>query len=504
MRIHIDTMGSDTDCLIKSDCLIKANAPAATKRIFLIVLVFCISQQLNVLLTFSHRSLRSAEQDEPISLAPNNNTLQTAMGGEKIETAEETAESNKANEDEGLEDKIHETVYQAVTIKDDDGGLAFEYDVNDDEVVNVVDVKEAHGQLLEGKMDKNEYIQIQKNLSGLKKQTINNKRRRPRKRKDPYEDDIERAMFVISMGEKAAKTKTIERFVYSARNIGKYSDWIIVLTDAPADRYEDMMKWTDKVIIMKPKEEDVKTHYKVSNMIYKRFKTLALDYMDRDIRLGNVAIVYYLDADIVFGENMNKAFTGLETTYGIGPLGANSTNATSLGRGKMWMFRGNSDKWMIQGGQMILDRRKSQPCLERWRKGFDDATTAEMGKDQFLLMEIKAEMDAARNATMNQTQTIGDKIELECEIEIMEQEPYIEFPLVHQIRRISIELTKRKKKFKNKEYTFAPLVHVRNDGGTAVMKEKYIQPYMRKLLRFRERQRDPLGILKKVRMETSA
>jgi hypothetical protein len=330
--------------------------------------------------------------------------------------------------------------------------------------------------------------------------TTLNKRGTSQKKKkaDEYEDDIERAMFVISMGKKAAQTKTIERFVYSAREIGKYSGWIVVLTDAFPGRYDGMNNWTEKVIIMEPKKEDTKD-FKVQNMIYKRFKTHAIEYMDRDPRLDHVELVYYLDADIVFGDNMNKAFNGLETSYGIGRLGANSTNTTSLGRGKMWMFKGNSEKWLIQGGQIILDRYKSQPCLERWRKGFDEEESVKMGKDQYLLMAIKREMDEARNTTLLQPQS-KNITALECEIVMMEQSPYIEFPTVPNIRKRSGSLRKKP----TRHYDYSPMVHVRNDGGTATMKDKNIKPYMANLLRFGKKQKDHLGILKKVRMETTS
>ena len=328
------------------------------------------------------------------------------------------------------------------------------------------------------------------------KTRINRKKKNRRRRRRGYDDDIERAMFVILMGEKAAKTKTIERFVYSARKTGKYNGWIVVLTDAPAGRFDGMKNWTDNVIVMEPKEEDLKTHYNVSNMIYKRFKTLAIDYMDRDSRLNDVELVYYLDADIVFGDNMKQAFKGLETTYGIGRLGVNAAaNSTNLGRGKMWMFKGNSQKWHIQGGQIILERRNSNPCLERWRKGFDDESTASMGKDQYLLMDIKREMDEARDAFLNDSK----RIPLECEIVMMEQKPYIEFPLVKNIRKASKKLTENPKK----KYKYLPMVHVRNDGGTADMKDKSIKPYIRHLLGFKKGDKDPLGITKKVKMETT-
>jgi len=403
-------------------------------------------------------------------------TTKSYIGGEK---KDEVKIEKEKQDDVIVENSASENGEQVVN-RDDDGGLAFQHEES---------YKLAFAQI------KNDVH----TLSSGEPVTVLNKRESSQKKKevDEYEDDIERAMFVISMGKKAAQTKTIERFVYSAREIGKYSGWIVVLTDAFPGHYDGMNNWTEKVIIMEPKKEDVKD-FNVSNMIYKRFKTYAIEYMDRDPRLDHVELVYYLDADIVFGDNMNKAFNGLETSYGIGRLGANSTNITSLGRGKMWMFKGNSKKWLIQGGQIIVDRYKSQPCLERWRKGFDEEESVRKGKDQYLLMAIKTEMDEARNATLLQPQS-KNITALECEIVMMEQSPYIEFPTVSNIRSRSGSLRKKP----TRHYDYSPMVHVRNDGGTATMKDSNIRPYMANLLRFGKKQKDHLGILKKVRMETT-
>jgi len=486
--------------------------PSIVKRVFAIALSFCIFKQLVSLMTFQYRVLSLSTPDQtgrylelgmplanefandsnandiaqtqPIVKNESNLKFDTLRTDDELSAEELDSFGNVGTiTDQDLFGK--ETQSSNTTqdyIRDDDGGIAFQND--------------PAFELLR-----------QKSLAeGLKVQISNTKETKRRRKKighrDPYEDTIERAMFVISMGKKAAKTKTIERFVYSARKNGKYSGWIVVLTDAPKGRYDGMLNWTHSVIVMEPKEEDLKTHYEVPNMIYKRFKTMAIDYIDSDPRLNRVELIYYLDADIVFGANMNQAFDGIERQYGIGPLGAytNATNATDLGaKGKMWMFKGNSEKWQIQGGQIIIDRKTSQPCLDRWRKGFDDEATANMGKDQYLLMEIKDEMDEARNAILNNTKT-SNNTGLECEIATMEQKPYIEFPTVSVIRSKSRQLKRNPKK----TFDHLPMVHVRNDGGTATMKDKNIRPYMQNLLRFRRGQRDRLGILQKVRMETTA
>jgi hypothetical protein len=308
-----------------------------------------------------------------------------------------------------------------------------------------------------------------------------------------FVDDVGRAFVVVSMGEIAAETKTVERFIYSARNAGKYPGWIVVITDAPPGRYSGIFNWTDNVIIMEPERQHIKTHYKTSNMIYKRFKTLVIEYVGKDSRLDDVELVYYLDVDIVFGNSMWSAFHGLEETYRIGPQYAkNDTNVVNslpvaMPRGRMWMFKGNSQKWQIQGGQMILDRSLSSPCLDLWRSKFDAEKTAKIAKDQYLLMAMLKEQHDAKNATLP----------YECEIVSIGQYPYIEFPLVKDIKTRSKFLRKHPRR----RYPTCPMVHVRNDGGTADMKEGMIRPYMTNLLRFKKDQKDPLGILKKVEME---
>jgi hypothetical protein len=287
-------------------------------------------------------------------------------------------------------------------------------------------------------------------------------------------------------------------------------------------------------------------------MIYKRFKTLVLDYINKDRRLDDVEVVYYLDVDIVFGSSMWPAFHGIEETYKIGPRWYTSPNTTTTTTmtttttqknqnqnvvhdnttvilptplGKMWMFKGNSDKWQIQGGQIVLDRSRSSPCLELWRNKFDEERTTTMAKDQDLLMEMLRTQQDAKNVPLQQylqqeqnTSAHHDSINgwdsgssssissssssmysYDCEIVRMRQYPYVEFPTVVEIKKRSNFLRKHPKR----QYPTAPMVHVRNDGGTATMKPRNIEPYMANLLRFKRKQTDTLGILKKVQMDTT-
>jgi lipopolysaccharide biosynthesis glycosyltransferase len=301
-------------------------------------------------------------------------------------------------------------------------------------------------------------------------------------------DKTERALFAISMGEKATETKIVERFVWSARHAGQYSGWIVVLSDANQGRYDSIHNWTDNVIIMAPEKEDIKNHYETSNMKYKRFKTLVLDYVSKDSRLDNVEIVYYLDVDIVFGNAVAPLFEGLEETYNIG-----GDDDNTKANGKMWMFHGNDEKWPIQGGQMILHRHKSQACQAKWRDLFDRESTTELAKDQWLLMEMFQEQQEAAKQGMYS--------ELACEIEIMSQKGYIDFPRMNELKRKNNLLRKGKRHYG--DFKYSPLVHLRNDGSTMSLSNKETKYFMRDLLRFTHGQNDTLGISKKALMEVT-
>jgi hypothetical protein len=306
-------------------------------------------------------------------------------------------------------------------------------------------------------------------------------------------DGVERVLFAISMGEKAANSKIVERFIWSARNVGLYPGWIVIMTDAEDDRYQDVYNWTNNVIFLKPEENDIKDHYNTTNMAFKRFKTMVLDYIDKETILKNVELAYYLDIDIVFGAPLLAMFNGLERKYGIGERNITATDLNhQIGaKSKMWMFEGNSEKWPVQGGQMILDRRLSRGCQTKWRSMFDRNSTTEMSKDQWLLLEILQEMQDAKE--------LKNISNLECEIGVMAQKPYLEFPRAREMRRKNAQLGSGKIASLN----HAPMVHIRNDGGVGELPFRAIKYYMRDLLKYEEGERDTLGIATKMEMETT-
>jgi hypothetical protein len=302
---------------------------------------------------------------------------------------------------------------------------------------------------------------------------------------DDYNDDQHRAIFIISMGTAASKTKLVERFVYTARTKGQYKGWIVLLTDAPSKRYETLQDWNydhdddnsnkktnadtindstdsdktgsgdDRFVIIHPKSEHYNSRFKRKDMTIKRFKTYVLDYINmleegeddeqenvkRHIQEGfrNVRLIYYLDVDIVFADSLSTVFHGLESTYGIGRFGTSTTTTSSKSK------TNNSNKnqkvhtsaydeisvpvnstiWMFEGNYKNTPIQGGQMILDR---------TQSMG----CLKMWRSLMDSRYNVKKDQVPLLGmyhtqlGHIEqnkpLDCRIIKMEQSPYISFP----------------------------------------------------------------------------
>ncbi|KAL7527851.1 hypothetical protein ACHAWF_003720 [Thalassiosira exigua] len=157
--------------------------------------------------------------------------------------------------------------------------------------------------------------------------------------------DDSRAIFLISFGQEAAESTLVERCILSLRRRGAWDGYVIVLTDASPERYQEV--WDDNVIVMHPLQEHMKAadgttfEFTKENMSLKskRFKTFIVDYMGRDKRLDSVETVYYLDIDILAGGSMSDLFTEIERKYKV------SRQERSGGRSKLYFFTPLSKEW---------------------------------------------------------------------------------------------------------------------------------------------------------------
>ena len=297
---------------------------------------------------------------------------------------------------------------------------------------------------------------------------------------DSSPKNFTRAIVAISLGNSAAETQMVERFVWSARHGGAYDGVIAVITDAPQERYASISNWTENFLTIEPRQEDYLKTFKYDEMAKKRFKTYILQYASENSHFDGVDLIYYLDIDIIFANPVIPSFEELEAKYNIGRVLPTKNGS----KGTMWMFEGNDDKWSVQGGQMILDRKVSQPCLDRWRWYMDNDKT--VLKDQVFL-----------NA-MIQDQAIPEKASTEaprCRISIMDQENYIEFPTNVDMRVTANRY--RANSTKLEKVTYSPMVHVRNTGQPNRAKRENWEDYMRHLLGFNHGMVDTLGITKK-------
>lgn len=73
------------------------------------------------------------------------------------------------------------------------------------------------------------------------------------------EDAPKRAIFLMSFGASASKSTLVERCVLSMRRRGDFNGPVVILTDAPVERYEDA--FDKNVFVINNKEEDMKSGY---------------------------------------------------------------------------------------------------------------------------------------------------------------------------------------------------------------------------------------------------
>jgi hypothetical protein len=268
--------------------------------------------------------------------------------------------------------------------------------------------------------------------------------------------DNTHAIFLISFGSEAATSTLVERCILSLRRRGAYDGYVILLTDAPTDRYDNV--WDENVFVMHPLEEHLNAddgtpfEFTESNFSLKskRFKTFIIDYIDMEKRLDSVELIYYLDVDIMAGDSLDDFFTGLESKYEV------SLDERSGGVSKLYFFTPLSEEWPLQGGTFIVERQSSRHCLELWRKEIDDMTVSGRGRDQ----------DALRNIY----QCIESGDETKCKLVRMDNENFISFPIPRTFKKIT------------QQSSFPSLIHISNSVFAKWIDEEMQTRYIHEVL----------------------
>ncbi|KAL7438769.1 hypothetical protein ACHAXH_006250 [Discostella pseudostelligera] len=269
------------------------------------------------------------------------------------------------------------------------------------------------------------------------------------------------AIFLISF--EAAESTLVERCILSLRRRGAWNGYVILLTDAPPERYQN--EWDDNVIVMHPLDKHLNaadgtplTFTKDNRSLKsKRFKTFIIEYMSMDKRLDSVQLIYYLDIDIMAGDSMHSLFSNLERKYNV------SQETREGGLSKLYFFTPISDEWPLQGGTFIVERKSSAHCLALWRREIDNMTVSGRGRDQ----------DGLRNIYQRIQYGEEDK----CELVRMENEQFISFPIPRTFKRM------------RRESSFPILIHISNSVFAKWIDEKQQTEYIHKVLQLSEEEK---------------
>jgi hypothetical protein len=207
------------------------------------------------------------------------------------------------------------------------------------------------------------------------------------------------------------------------------------------------------LVVLQPLSQDWRWNLS-QDMPYKRFKTYILEYLELDHRLKDVQLVYYLDVDVVVGRSLQPWFDHVEQTY----LSQNNNPS------QMIFFNGNSPRRPLQGGQFLVERKSSQPCLERWRHFID--ANPEDPKDQSALTLILQE------------QNISGSV---CHLTIMPQSPYLQFLDKQLMMRL----------VKSQEYS--TLMHIKNTEHADWIPNRIQQRFFQQLLLLSSEEQQVVG-----------
>mmetsp|Transcript_20970 Transcript_20970/g.42815 ORF Transcript_20970/g.42815 Transcript_20970/m.42815 type:complete len:487 (-) Transcript_20970:96-1556(-) len=208
--------------------------------------------------------------------------------------------------------------------------------------------------------------------------------------------DNDRAIYLISMGEKAEDISLIQRCLISIRRKGKWRGYVIVLTNVKYQQmYQDKLGTIDSylygddshIVVLHPTMEhlqDTLANAKRDSMKIKRFKTRALDVLDQDSRLADVEMLIYLDIDIVVGRDINSFLNYARKRYNYGATydheqhndvgnSSSSNSVTKVGvdekESRIYLFEDMN--MPLHGGITLVERGSSEYCLEKWRSEQD-------------------------------------------------------------------------------------------------------------------------------------
>mmetsp|Transcript_19636 Transcript_19636/g.40411 ORF Transcript_19636/g.40411 Transcript_19636/m.40411 type:complete len:397 (+) Transcript_19636:121-1311(+) len=260
------------------------------------------------------------------------------------------------------------------------------------------------------------------------------------------------AIALISFGESAAESTLLERCVLSIRRRGQFDGHVVVITDAPEERYDGV--FDENVIVLKANEDDILYDYfQAPSMKYKRFKTLLIKYINSVPELDSIDWLYYMDIDMMLGAPFMDMILELRTKYDID----SAHDADSA----LYFFKDlHAEEFALNGGFMIINRHTSGLCLDVWRE----------------------EIERHQRASFDQTSinaVIANKESNHCSLEAMEVENYVTFP------KDDKALTKARL-----WHHHSPLIHIFNTWFASKESPEVMEEYVADVLRLSEEEKE--------------
>jgi hypothetical protein len=226
----------------------------------------------------------------------------------------------------------------------------------------------------------------------------------------PTQQNVVVAM--VSMGPR--RSWLVHRAVRSIRASGQFDGYIMVLTDKGGSEYfTNTLPANDtKLIVMHGNDYDLNFRhpplnntdtgrpYKNVEMVYKRFKTLLLQYVDEQpILNAQMEYIFYIDIDNVVLQNLQEFLNDyydefpqkyaalLEAeTQRIAKDFPKTTAQPHLSFVSYWKENGTG-MGVWQSGQTMYHRRYSRGCVDRWRYQFESNNNYGAQYDQPLLVK---------------------------------------------------------------------------------------------------------------------
>jgi hypothetical protein len=237
---------------------------------------------------------------------------------------------------------------------------------------------------------------------------------------------------VVAIINMHRSNKKVQRLVCSIRRRGDWDGPVLVITDTDelVQEYTQVFsKHCGPVYVAQAVQEDLAPtdpsgttmiKYKKKAMLYKRFKNLVWDYLEKGVPSSleeEIEYILYVDSDNVIGDSLQEFLTGsyqtiLYSTGLSGPPGYDSSvyqppnlKLTNMPPPKLDMGvaesffttfpqgladGGTGGRIQYHGGLMLNHRHYSRFCLDSWKAAFDDTENPKFNRplDQLILVEI--------------------------------------------------------------------------------------------------------------------